>query len=43
MLELLLEGVEQPKRFPTEREVELIAVMNPALGDHWDSTVEELI
>jgi hypothetical protein len=43
MLELLLEGVEQPKRFPTEREVELIAVMNPALGDHWDSTVEELV
>jgi hypothetical protein len=43
VLDLLLEGVEEPKRFPAEREVELVAVMYPALRYHWDSAVEEFV
>ena len=43
VLDLLLEGVEEPKRFPAEREVELITVVYPALGYHWDSAVEEFV
>lgn len=43
VLDLLLERVKQPERFPTEGEVELITVVNPALRDHWNSAVEELV
>jgi hypothetical protein len=43
VLDLLLEGVIQPERFPAEGEVELVAVVDPALGDHWNSAVEELV
>ena len=43
VLDLLLEGVEEPERFPAEGEVELVAVVYPALGYHWDSTVEEFV
>lgn len=43
MLDLLLEGVIQPERFPAEGEIELITIVNPALRYHWDSAIEELI
>jgi hypothetical protein len=43
VLDLLLEGVEEPERFPAEGEVELVAVVDPALRYHWDSTVEEFV
>lgn len=43
VLDLLLERVEEPERFPAEREVELVAIVDPALGDHWNSAVEELV
>lgn len=43
VLDLLLEGVEEPERFPAEGEVELVAVVDPALRYHWDSAVEEFV
>jgi len=43
VLDLLLKGVEQPERFPAEGEVELIAIVDPALRNHWHSAVEELV
>jgi hypothetical protein len=40
VLDLLLERVVKPERFPAEGEIELIAIVNPALRYHWDSTIK---